>query len=75
VSNYNTLYQVGAPTFSGLTAGQGTVVVLDTATNSLVPGATIPVGQSPANVIVRPGGDRVYVSNYTSNTIDTILAL
>lgn len=75
VSNYNTLYQVGSPTFSGLTAGQGTVVVMDAATNQLIPGATVAVGQSPANLVVKPDGSRVYVSNYTSNTVDVLLAL
>lgn len=74
VSSYNTLYQVGAPTFSGLTAGQGTVGILDTATNTLVP-VTIPVGQSPSNLSILPSGDAVYVSNYTSGTVSVLRGL
>lgn len=73
VSNYNTLYMIGAPTFSGLTAGQGTVNVIDTVTNTLLP-FTIAVGQSPSNIVISPSGDFVYVSNFTSNTISVIRA-
>jgi YVTN family beta-propeller protein len=71
VSNYNTLYQVGSPTFSGLTAGQGTVNVLDATTDTLLP-VTIPVGQSPSNISVLPSGEAVYVSNFTSGTVSVL---
>ncbi len=73
VSNYNTLYQQGSPTFSGLTAGQGTVTVIDTSTLEVIPG-TIAVGQSPSFVKVDPTNQRVYVSNYTSNTVSVFRA-
>lgn len=71
VSNYNTLYQVGSPTFSGLTSGQGTVNVIDTATNTLLP-ITIAVGQSPANIAVSPSGSVVLVSNFASGTVSVL---
>jgi len=72
VSHYNTLYQQGAPDFTGLTAGQGTVVVVDAATLELLPRSTIAVGASPACVIVSPDGRRVYVSNFAGNTVTVL---
>ena len=71
VSNYNTLYMVGSPTFSGLTAGEGTVNIIDTSTNELLP-ITIVVGQSPSNITISPSGDLAYVSNFTSGTVSVI---
>jgi len=71
VSNYNTLYQVGSPTFSDLTAGEGTVQVIDTTTNTLL-STTFVVGQSPSNISISPDGEYVYVSNFTSNTVSVI---
>ena len=74
VSNYNTLYQVGSPTFSGLVNGQGTVNVIDTATNTLVP-MTIVVGLAPSNITISPSGQYAYVSNFSSNTLSVIEVL
>jgi YVTN family beta-propeller protein len=71
VTNYNTLYAVGAPTFDDLTAGQGTVSIIDTKTKEVIE-PTILVGQSPANITIAPDNKHAYVSNYTSNTISVI---
>jgi DNA-binding beta-propeller fold protein YncE len=69
VCNYNTLY-AGAD-FTNLTAGQGTVNIIDTSTNTLIP-PTITVGQSPGNISINSNGKYIYVSNFTSNTISVI---
>jgi YVTN family beta-propeller protein len=74
ISNYNTLYQDNED-FTGLTAGQGTVNAIDTSTNSLVASYTAVVGQSPGNIFVSPFTHRVYVSNFTSNTISVLQGL
>lgn len=86
-SNYNTLYayvsnQLPNPqtvppttlpniTFNNLTAGQGTVNIIDLATNTIIP-PTIVVGQSPGNITISPSGDFALVSGYTSNTVTVI---
>lgn len=86
-TNYNTLYayvsnqlpnpQTVPPTtlpnfqFNNLTAGQGTVNIIDLATNTLV-GPTIAVGQSPGNITISPDGSFALVAGYTSNTITVI---
>lgn len=70
-SNYNTLYT--GPNYSGLTAGQGTVNIIDIATNTVI-APTITVGQSPANIAISSDGKFAYVSNYTSGTV-SVLAL
>jgi YVTN family beta-propeller protein len=69
VTNYNTLY--AAPDFQDLTAGQGTVNIIDTKSNTVI-APTIVVGQSPANIVIAPNGKYAYVSNYTSNTVSVI---
>ncbi|MES2295976.1 MAG: beta-propeller fold lactonase family protein [Pseudomonadota bacterium] len=69
VSNYNTLY--AGSNYTNLTAGQGTVNVIDTATNTVI-APTIVVGQSPANIAISSDGKFAYVSNYTSGTISVI---
>jgi len=71
VSNYNTLYSNGAPAFTGLTAGQGTVNIIDLSTNELV-AKTINVGNSPGSIIMSPDGKYAVVSNYISNTVSII---
>ena len=68
-SNYNTLY--AGEDYSNLTAGQGTVQVIDTATNTVV-SVTIPVGQSPDAIAIAKTGEYAYVTNYTSNTVSVI---
>lgn len=68
-SNYDTLYT--STYFSSLVAGQGTVNIIDTVTNTVIP-PIIAVGQSPANVAISSDGRFAYVSNYTSNTVSVI---
>ena len=70
VSNYNTLYREET-NFIGLTAGQGTVNIIDLKTNKLVP-ITINVGQSPGSILMSPNGKHAIVSNYISNTVSII---
>lgn len=70
-TNYNTLYAVPAPYFDNLTAGQGTVNIIDIATNTVLP-PTIAVGQSPDAVAISSTGEYAYVTNYTSNTVNVI---
>jgi YVTN family beta-propeller protein len=68
-TNYNTLY--AGQNFSDLTAGQGTVNIIDIATNTVLP-PTIAVGQSPDSVAISSDGTYAYISNYTSNTVSVI---
>ncbi len=79
VTNYNTLYLCGvtwpaiagvSPAFTGLTAGAGTVQVIDLITNTVV-GDTVLVGSSPSNIAISEGsnGRFVLVSNFTSGTV------
>lgn len=73
VSNYNTLYQVQSPSFTGLTAGQGTMSIIDS--NSLEVVATVDTGLSPSNIFPSLDGNYVYVTNYTGNTVTVIKTL
>jgi YVTN family beta-propeller protein len=50
--------------------GPGTVLVIDTATNTVV--ATVPVGSGPLGVAVTPDGKHAYVTNDNSNTVSVI---
>lgn len=68
-TNYNTLYN-GAG-YTDLTAAQGTVNIIDLATNTVI-SPMIAVGQSPGNIAISPNGQYAYVSNYTSNNVDVI---
>jgi YVTN family beta-propeller protein len=70
VSNYNTLYQ-NLSNFTGLTAGQGTVNIIDVKKRKLIT-PTILVGESPADIAISPNGKHAYVTNYTSNTVSVI---
>jgi YVTN family beta-propeller protein len=70
-SNYNTLYMSGAPAFTGLTAGEGTVNIIDIANNTVLP-PTIVVGESPDAIAISPDGNFAYVSNFTANTVSVI---
>lgn len=73
VSNYNTLYayvQQQPLEYLNLTAGQGTLNVIDLRNNAVI--STIATGQSPSAVAITPDGKYVCVSNYTSNTVDVI---
>jgi YVTN family beta-propeller protein len=69
-SNYNTLY-MDLYNFSGLTAGQGIVNIIDTVTNNILP-ISIAVDQSPDAIAITPNGFYAYVTNYTSNTVSVI---
>lgn len=69
VSNYDTLYT--DTNFSSLVPGQGTVNIIDTATNTIIP-PIIAVGQSPDSVAIAPNGEFAYVTNYTSNSVSVI---
>jgi YVTN family beta-propeller protein len=69
VTNYNTLYSTTF--FTSLVPGQGTVNIIDTASNTVIP-PTIVVDQSPANIEISPNGEYAYVSNFTSNTVNVI---
>jgi YVTN family beta-propeller protein len=64
VTNYNSLYD-GAT----LITGQGTVSVIDADSNKLLP-ITYEVDQAPANITA--ANNRLYVSNWTSNTVSVI---
>jgi YVTN family beta-propeller protein len=69
VSNYNTLY--AGSNFTKLTAGEGSVNIIDLDTNKVIP-PTIAVGQSPNQVTISPNGKFAYVTNFTSNIVDVI---
>lgn len=69
VSNYNTLYL--GPNFTDLTAGQGTINIIDTCNNRVLP-PIIVVGASPDAIVISPNGKRAYVSNYSSNNVSVI---
>lgn len=69
VTNYNSLYT--DPTFAQLLPGEGTINIIDVATNTLLP-ITIVVGQSPDTVTISNDGRFAYVSNYSSNTVSVI---
>lgn len=68
-SNYDTLYT--STTFSSLVAGQGTINIIDRATNTVIP-PIIAVGQSPDAIAISSDGRFAYVSNYTSNSVSVI---
>ncbi len=53
---------------SGL--GNGTVQVINTATNSII--SNITVGNNPTGIAITPNGQYVYVTNYGSNTVSVI---
>ena len=63
VSCYNTLYSDPVK-YTGLTPGQGSVVIIDTNNWKSV---TIPVGQSLSNITYCSG--KFYISSYTGNVV------
>lgn len=69
VTNYNTLYAGSG--FTNLTPGQGTVNIIDLATNTVL-SLTIAVDQAPDAVAISPNGQFAYVSNFISNTVNVI---
>jgi len=69
VSNYNTLYL--GPDFTDLTAGQGTINIIDTCSNRVLC-CVIVVGLSPDAIAIAADGSRAYVTNYTSDTVSVL---
>jgi len=69
VTNYNTLYL--GPNLTDLTPGPGTVNIIDTCTNKVLP-CVINVGSSPGNITISPNGARAYVSNYSSDNVTVL---
>lgn len=69
LTNYNTLY--AGPGFTNLTAGEGTVNIIDIATNTVIP-PTLAVGESPSAIAITPNGKNAYVTNYTANTVSVL---
>src|SRR5258708_2724045 len=59
-----------AAPFAYISNDDGTVSVIDIATNTLA--TTIPVGGSPVGVAVNAAGSRVYVTNSDDNTVSVI---
>jgi YVTN family beta-propeller protein len=68
-SNYNSLY--AGVSFTDLVAGQGTVNIIDIASNMVIP-PIIAVDQAPDYIAINANGTFAYVSNYSSNTVNTI---
>lgn len=60
------------PDFTDLTSGQGTVNSIDIM-NNVVVSPTIAVDQSSAGIAIFLNGEFVYVTNYTSNTVNVIV--
>lgn len=53
-------------------SGPGTVVVLDTASRSVVTTITLASGSGPSGIVVSPDGNYVYVSNALTDTVSVI---
>lgn len=69
VTNYNTFYL--GENFTDLTAGEGTVNIIDICTNTVLCRVLV-VGASPSAIAISPNGTRAYVTNYTSNNVNVI---
>jgi YVTN family beta-propeller protein len=52
-------------------SGDGTVSVIDTATNRVID-PPIPVGRSPVGVAVTPNANKVFVANQFDNTMSVM---
>jgi YVTN family beta-propeller protein len=59
-----------AAPFGYISDGISNVLVIDTATNTVV--ATVPVGNRPQGVIVSPDGKHAYVANLYDATVSVI---
>lgn len=68
-TNYDTLYT--DTNFTALVPGQGTVNIIDTKTNTVIP-PIIPVGQSPSGIAISSNGEFAYVTNYSSNSVSVL---
>src|SRR5581483_10733639 len=55
---------------SGLAQGQNSVSILDAAGGALV--RTVPLGRDPANAVVNPQQDRVYVTSEDDDTLSVL---
>jgi YVTN family beta-propeller protein len=66
------VYVTNAGSFAPYVKGKanGSVSVINTATNTVV--ATVPVGNAPHGVAVRPAGTFLYVANFGSNSVSVI---
>lgn len=73
VTCYNTLYS-DPVNYNGLTAGMGSLVVLDTNNFKQKPRFVKYAGMAPGNVTLSPNGKFAYVSNYIGNMV-TIVCL
>ena len=63
-------HAMAAPLGYVTNAFDGTVSVIDAATNTVV--ATIPAGAAPDGVAVTPDGTQVYVTSFQNNTVSVI---
>jgi YVTN family beta-propeller protein len=70
ITNYNTLY-ADSTNFTDLTAGQGTVNIIDVKKKKVI-APTIAVEQSPHAITIADNGKYAYVTNFTSNTVSVI---
>ena len=61
---------VNAQPFAYISNNNGTVTVIDTASNAVV--GTVPVGDQPRGVGVNPNGPSVFVANLGSNNVSVI---
>ena len=68
-SNYNTFYL--GENFTNLTAGEGTINIIDICTNKVLCPVLV-VGSSPANIAIPSDGKRAYVTNYSSGEVSVI---
>lgn len=68
-SNYNTFYL--GPNFTNLTAGKGTINIIDVCTNTVLCPVLV-TGASPSAIAISCDGARAYVTNYTSNNVNVI---
>ncbi len=68
-TNYNTFYL--GPNFTDLTAGKGTVNIIDTCTNTVLC-CVLVVGASPSAIAISPDGERAYLTNFASNNVNVI---
>lgn len=70
VTNYSTIYN--GPSFTVLTAAQGTIDIINTQNNTVNDSIVGGLGFSPSDIAIAPNGQFAYVSNYSSNTVSVI---
>ena len=69
VSTYNALYK--GPGFTNLTYGEGSVSTIRLDDMKLI-APTIPVGQTPSTLVLSPNEGKLYLTNYSQNTVRSI---